>query len=926
MSLATLPSAIGAWSIARITAGLWLSESAGPVPAAVLGLPAEAGRPNVAVDADAPSPGTDRLLAELFPVLCSAGLTTVRLVLSSAADRYAPAAQAHGLDLIAAEAEVTITPHGYAVVRPAGSLAPGAAPQWRRCLPGGESLPAGMLSPSPAWERGLDDELNGGLEPHLAVHRVPAGIAVHPPGPATGFVRAARAVWPDPERLIIVVDGAGDQEALLDSLTALLRQLPRAAAAGVRLWWPRAPARAGIPGLQEMARRCGTSLLAPTADVSVNEGFGGVCHGPMGAAPWLRFSPAGATQLMGSLYPEPGWERALAGMALAAPPGLVVEQVAAGLSLYRQDHAASSLAATARSLIPDPARATIIVDGDAMSAEVRRDLDTIIGRLPAAARRSLRIALTAAARGGQESYAQSLADTFESAIVAPSGTWTATPDGRLLARSASGAARGSRSEASGWREFSPRYLLGTGPPGSVGVPDRAAGPLRQVGPSPLRRPGRGPAGPAPGQPGASRPGPVPGQPPASRPGPVPPSVSRPAPSQPGPGPGRPDVSRPGRSQPAGSRPQGQPRLPPSGSRSRPGAPDLSRPRAFPPTPRKPQGGDAAPGGDQGTQPGGAGGTAPDGEREVRGEREAAPGGRAGDHPAPEPGSARPEGGPHRLVLLSRDHRSSAEERRLYRESAHTYQTHAVTARRMLTQRPGLRAVADGEPVDAVITDFAAVLDYLGDDPRAVADKLRSAGTAGDPRVACILSGLRRLPSFAGAVFSSARAPGHAAETYIRRRILIEPSFVSATSSVLVALEGDISYVIWSQTGKRVAALAADAARDEILFAAGTTYKILGVNEGKSGSQQMRVFLRELPAVRGAGSRRAGAADLRLAAAQPDEQPDDMDNKVLKRLSTAVSLRDDAFADENARIRRAGSSMPPIGLDSNGVPFAEPLGA
>jgi hypothetical protein len=311
---------------------------------------------------------------------------------------------------------------------------------------------------------------------------------------------------------------------------------------------------------------------------------------------------------------------------------------------------------------------------------------------------------------------------------------------------------------------------------------------------------------------------------------------------------------------------------------------------------------------------------------VRGEREAAPGGRAGDHPAPEPGSARPEGGPHRLVLLSRDHRSSAEERRLYRESAHTYQTHAVTARRMLTQRPGLRAVADGEPVDAVITDFAAVLDYLGDDPRAVADKLRSAGTAGDPRVACILSGLRRLPSFAGAVFSSARAPGHAAETYIRRRILIEPSFVSATSSVLVALEGDISYVIWSQTGKRVAALAADAARDEILFAAGTTYKILGVNEGKSGSQQMRVFLRELPAVRGAGSRRAGAADLRLAAAQPDEQPDDMDNKVLKRLSTAVSLRDDAFADENARIRRAGSSMPPIGLDSNGVPFAEPLGA
>jgi hypothetical protein len=57
---------------------------------------------------------------------------------------------------------------------------------------------------------------------------------------------------------------------------------------------------------------------------------------------------------------------------------------------------------------------------------------------------------SAGARGDQ-SYAQMLADTMDSHIVAPSGAWTATPDGWLRAIVA------DRLEAvDGWPEFSPR--------------------------------------------------------------------------------------------------------------------------------------------------------------------------------------------------------------------------------------------------------------------------------------------------------------------------------------------------------------------------------------------------------------------------------------------------------------------------------------
>jgi hypothetical protein len=263
-----------------------------------------------------------------------------------------------------------------------------------------------------------------------------------------------------------------------------------------------------------------------------------------------------------------------------------------------------------------------------------------------------------------------------------------------------------------------------------------------------------------------------------------------------------------------------------------------------------------------------------------------------------------------VAMLSRDHRSTAAERLAYRESAADFQAYSVSVRQMMTQRPGLRSAAGGEAMEAVATDFTAVLDLLGGDRRAAAAGLRTRGTAGSPRVACALSGLRRLPSFTGAVFSSAGLPAGAAGSYSVGSALLEPAFVEASSSHLATMQGDVEYVIWSQTGKRMAALAASAGRDEIIFTAGTSYRVLRVDSGPSGTSRLRVFLREFAI--------SGHEGLASAA---DGALDDTDRRVAERLVLAAAQRDLAATGDHLLPWGPGA-IAPIGLDDHGFPFSE----
>jgi hypothetical protein len=798
-----LPSRIAGWSVTPVSAGLWLSAAGREAPAAVRALAAEPDRASLVVDAAGPDQRTDQLLAQLLPAL-SPSTPRLRLVLPAAADRYASAARSFGVDLIAAEAQVALTPGGQAVVRAAGPDDRGALPQWRRFLPSGDQQAAGSLAPSAAWERGLDEVQATAAAQGVTGRRVPAGLAVGPASVPAGPA-AAYAVWPDADRVTIVIGDDAPAAEVLAALSRLLPLLPLSATDGVRLYWPRGAVGPAGARLQELAAQVGADLIAPAGDIAIS-GFGGVAHGQAGAVPWLRYGSQGEVQVLGSLYPEPAWERGLATADLDSLPGDVsIEHTASGLCVGRLGQPDDALTTTARSIVPDPFSVTIVAGGDARDPQVRRAVQSVLDRLPPAAVEAVRLLLNGAAAGGPQSFAQSVADSVGAAVTAPPERWTATPDGRvrLLPPPGITAAGGLP-----WPQFRPR-------PPAARAPELAR--------------------PEPDQPVAVPAAPVPAPPPLGLTA-VPPAA-----------PPRQDIA------------------PPSPAAVLPAAPpdqEVADPPAGPAHP-------------------------PAAAR------------------APVPAA----GPPSTIVPVPRGHRSSPEERVRYRESAARYQSYLVSARRVLTQRPGLRAAAVVDGEEAVLTDFAAVLDILSADQRHIAAALRSALGPAEPRVACAVSGLRRLPSFSGPVFASAMAAADAAAegagAYAPGATLIEPAFVYATSAKYVALDGAISYMIWSETGKRVAALVANLAPDEIVFAAGAAFKVLATDTAGSGSGPARIFLREFARP---GAEAAGPA------------LDETDRRILDRLTQAAALRDEVTAGAGRPAGLAGQVLQPIGLDDRGIPF------
>jgi hypothetical protein len=233
----------------------------------------------------------------------------------------------------------------------------------------------------------------------------------------------------------------------------------------------------------------------------------------------------------------------------------------------------------------------------------------------------------------------------------------------------------------------------------------------------------------------------------------------------------------------------------------------------------------------------------------------------------------------------------------------------VAVRRILSQRPGLRA-ATTDSGEEVVIDFAALLDLLADDepeqhPRGQLSAVEEA------RLACAACGLRRLPSFRGTVYCPANLSSAGADAYQSGQTVVEPSFIITTSSPAISCNGNGEYVIWSETGKRVAALAVRARPDEVIFAPGTSFKVLQVDSARSAP---RIFLRELPS-HNPGSD-AGPGPTPPAGTQWSP----LDLRVLDQLARAATIRDDTPPD-NETARRWPSTALPIGLDDQGVPFS-----
>ncbi|MGP2436809.1 hypothetical protein [Streptomyces sp. JW3] len=168
------------------------------------------------------------------------------------------------------------------------------------------------------------------------------------------------------------------------------------------------------------------------------------------------------------------------------------------------------------------------------------------------------------------------------------------------------------------------------------------------------------------------------------------------------------------------------------------------------------------------------------------------------------------------------------------------------------ERAAFRALAGARwgRQDVARADLVALRLYLQDDDgplghRALTQSLRSGAERLVPYAGCLASGLARLPAYRGAVL---RGRGDAAglDTLRPGQVLRDPAPLSGLPFGPGRTEpvAGVGFAIWSITGRRVGQL--PDAPDEVVFAPGTAFKVLGVRA--AGASGPLVLLRQLPDV------------------------------------------------------------------------------
>jgi S-DNA-T family DNA segregation ATPase FtsK/SpoIIIE len=212
------------------------------------------------------------------------------------------------------------------------------------------------------------------------------------------------------------------------------------------------------------------------------------------------------------------------------------------------------------------------------------------------------------------------------------------------------------------------------------------------------------------------------------------------------------------------------------------------------------------------------------------------------------------------------YRSTEGERTAFRAMIGLdWDSQAAPVRRAFSRLPALGA---GERAAAAV-DLVAVRLYLTaqiDDFGPAA--LRSGDEGLRPYLACLASGLRRLPTYRGVV---ARGVDTLKVADLRAgMVLTDPGPVGGVSFAGVGADDRASlygwppttavYVIWSDTARRVAALLdADAAatRNDVVFGPGSRFVVLDVRQGDAETPDI-VLLREFTEPTGGDADRSGS--------------------------------------------------------------------
>ncbi|MBV6699325.1 hypothetical protein KV557_19720 [Kitasatospora aureofaciens] len=204
--------------------------------------------------------------------------------------------------------------------------------------------------------------------------------------------------------------------------------------------------------------------------------------------------------------------------------------------------------------------------------------------------------------------------------------------------------------------------------------------------------------------------------------------------------------------------------------------------------------------------------------------------------------------------------STAAERAAFRAllGAH-FHRYASRAEQAALRLPALRSQARDDLKD----DLAAVYLHHADTgiPVHRAELVEAARRTGprplDAYLACLGSGLRRLPNHRGTVLLGADAGEEVLRHYVRGALLTEPAPMVGTPEADLAPDTSVEFLVWSATGRRTSVIAEDG-DPEVVFPPGSWFCVLDVLPGDE-DHPTRVLLREA-GPSSAGGETAGERD------------------------------------------------------------------
>ncbi|MGW1681864.1 hypothetical protein [Saccharopolyspora sp. NPDC002376] len=222
--------------------------------------------------------------------------------------------------------------------------------------------------------------------------------------------------------------------------------------------------------------------------------------------------------------------------------------------------------------------------------------------------------------------------------------------------------------------------------------------------------------------------------------------------------------------------------------------------------------------------------------------------------------------PHDPPLLPGGHVSSEGERAAFLAWAADEFNDAVgVVNAALALLPALR----GNDETAARVDLVAVRLYLGASARggaALNEALREQRVLPcSEYLACLTSGLRRLPVQRGPVFrqSSWSWQQDVRDAYPLGEVLSEPGLLSAVpKGECVAADLPVDFGIWSRTARRTSALATAGENEELVFCQRSRFKVLDVDD--NADARPAVLLGELAADEKGGTGKLTEHDLAVA--------------------------------------------------------------